>query len=186
MTWNDRSISEWTSLCLKVCSLEHLYISERSSECHCNYPKLVDLWWFTTLLLFLELYKVWRQRMTNTYRVLLWYQVSLENKKKQIQGIMKFRRPHSSFQMTVPNECPSIILCIARHQKSPTTHQTNKLSKITVQILFIKRLNKKSLQLRVDKIRSELTNSCETVEIISPLDVHLKPTSTLHTQVTYE
>lgn len=59
--------------------------------------------------------------------------------KKQIRGIMKFRRPHLSFQTTVPNECPSIILCIARHQKSPTTHQTNKSAKITVQILFIKR-----------------------------------------------
>ena len=35
------------------CVIEHLYISERSSECHCNYPKLVDLWWFITLLLFL-------------------------------------------------------------------------------------------------------------------------------------
>ena len=128
--------------------------------------------------------------MTNTYRVLLWYQVSVENKKKQIQGIMKFRRPHSSFQMTVPNECPSIILCIARHQKSPATHQTNKLSKITVQILFIKRpiccsTKNPSMTSRQDTLRTDQLLRC-FVEIISPLDVHLKPTSTLHTEVPFE
>lgn len=83
--------------------------------------------------------------------------------KKQIRGIMKFRRPHLSFQTTVPNECPSIILCGFALLDIKNPQQLTNLTNHPKQQSNspYKTSQQKIPPWRVDKIRSELTNSCD-------------------------
>jgi len=186
MTWNHRSISEWTSLCLKVCNRTPLYLRAKLWIS----LQLSETSWFMVIHHFTSVFVTLQGSEGKEWRTHIGFSCGIKSPWKTYEEADSRHNEIPRAPLIFPNDSTqwmpinhTLRLCIARHQ-------TNKSSKITVQILFIKRpiwcsTKNPSMTSRQDTLRADqlLRNSGNHQPFRR---AHLKPTSIIHTQVTFE